>query len=557
MKNKIISITIIFVLIITLFMPLCRVEAYSGEIDPENYINLPSAIWVENKVGTGTISLSSSANGYTISYQKIDVTKTELDNMKNKSEELSEYIETSNQEIKKKQDDLTTLQENYQKLQQDATSTEEQLTEARTNYETAYAEYSEYYQNIKTQVEKLQAEYLALIPNYTNSWKTTTNTTNNIELDFKDYTGTAHFILWVKIDNGTNTYYDFMGYSTEIKEEKPNEEEKPTDENEKQEEQQAGNWTNFKNAKFELVKDGISGAIVNVSNVTPNEKNTYYLYITNNANKPDISSLADSDKMYFKYSNEDNKFIADSYKIAEKIELNQDLYAVVVEYNNAEGKDNIVSYGTKLTRFDEAKYNDAFHATFMTYDTDQLITTFTHAEANNRKMEIKVGKITDKSILNKIKNKDSSAFSELMKYAKSNKGIYDQILDADKDDSYAIRYDAGEGTTKNNSVIQLNGLQNEEYYYLYVKTDDENGKYISNEAVTLAQASTHDDGKWFMFFYGSSDFKWAEFGSEEIDDTKAPNVLPFAGVNNICIVLLGLISVGGFVAYKQYKKYNF
>ena len=33
------------------------------------------------------------------------------------------------------------------------------------------------------------------------------------EYDFSNYTGTAHFILWVKIDNGTNTYYDFMGYS--------------------------------------------------------------------------------------------------------------------------------------------------------------------------------------------------------------------------------------------------------------------------------------------------------------------------------------------------------
>lgn len=152
----------------------------------------------------------------------------------------------------------------------------------------------------------------------------------------------------------------------------------------------------------------------------------------------------------------------------------------------------------KLTRFDEAKYNDAFYATFMTYNSDQLITTFTHAEENNRKIEIKVGKITDKSILNKIKNKDSSAFSELMKYAKSNNGIYDQILDADN--SYAIKYDAGAGTTKNNSVIQLSGLQNEEYYYLYVKTDDENGKYISNEAVTLAQASAYGDGKWYMFF---------------------------------------------------------
>ncbi len=49
----------------------------------------------------------------------------------------------------------------------------------------------------------------------------------------------------------------------------------------------------------------------------------------------------------------------------------------------------------------------------MTYDADQIVTTFTHASENDRKIEIKVGKITDKTILNKLKNNDSSGFSDL------------------------------------------------------------------------------------------------------------------------------------------------
>ena len=144
-----------------------------------------------------------------------------------------------------------------------------------------------------------------------------------------------------------------------------------------------------------------------------------------------------------------------------------------------------------------------------------------------------------------------------MSYAKSNSGIYNQTVSSDKDDSFAIEYNAGNSSNKGNSVINLKGLENEAYYYLYIKTDDENGKYTSNEAVTLARASVHDAEKWFMFFYGSSDFKWANFGNTEVDNTVAPDRLPQAGVNSILVVVTSVIAVGGIITYRKYKKYNF
>ena len=71
--------------------------------DPENYITLPSTIWIQNKVGKGTVTLSSSASGYNISYQKVDITKEKLDSIKAKSDEVNDYIETSNQTIREKE----------------------------------------------------------------------------------------------------------------------------------------------------------------------------------------------------------------------------------------------------------------------------------------------------------------------------------------------------------------------------------------------------------------------------------------------------------------------
>lgn len=548
MKNKIIAGMILIILNITIALPLCRVEAYSGEIDPENYITLPSTIWIENKVGTGTISLSSSANEYSISYQKIDTTKSTLDNISNKLAEINKYIEASNKTIKEKEANLTTLQNEYNELATSGTATEEELKIAKDKYDEAYAEYEEYFNNAKTEVSKKQSEYLALIPNYTDSWKKTTNTSDNVQLDFTNYTGTAHFILWVKIENGTNTYYDFMGYSSEIKEDKPNEE--PGDDTNN------GEWTDFSKAKFDLKKDGISSAIIEVSGVTPKEESFYDLLITPNNSKPNVTGDISANRITLSYDNNNKTFkTTDTAEVAKYVELNQDIYVSIVERRNS--IDNVITYGNKLERYAESKYSDAFHATFMTYDTDQIVTKFTHNKENNRKIQIKIGKITDQEILKKIKNQNSSGFADLMSYAKSNSGIYNQTVSSDKDDSFAIEYNAGNSSNKGNSVINLKGLENEAYYYLYIKTDDENGKYTSNEAVTLARASVHDAEKWFMFFYGSSDFKWANFGNTEVDNTVAPDRLPQAGVNSILVVVTSVIAVGGIIAYRKFKKYNF
>lgn len=122
-----------------------------------------------------------------------------------------------------------------------------------------------------------------------------------------------------------------------------------------------------------------------------------------------------------------------------------------------------------------------------------------------------------------------------------------------------IENKVGTGTSKGNSVIDLKVLQNDGYYYLYIKTDDENGKYISNEAVTLAQARIHDNG-WGLFFYGSSDFKWADFGNiaeSGDDDSIAPGKIPHAGSETIKCIGIGIIVVSvGAIFYSKYKRYQ-
>lgn len=619
MKKKIIAGMILIIYIFSISLNLYKVEAYSGELDPESYITLPSMIYVSNGVGTGTISLSSSASNYDISYQKIDITESTFNNIQNKAKETNDYVEESNNTLKEKEANVKTLQTEYENLYNSGTATEEQLTGAQNKYTEAYNEYQKFYNTASANITTLQDEYYALIPNYTNSWTNTTNSSNNVQLDFKNYTGKVYFILWAKITNGTNTYYDMNGYTSEIEENETvtinktsatievDETVQLTATSSKEStitwtssensvatvdsnglvkgikegttvitakgsektatctvtvssventENRDGDWTDFSNAEFELKKDGTSKAIIEISNVIAKDDSSYYLFINSNNNKPNVSSDMNDEILYMSYDKENKIFkTTDTSKVAKYVELNQDLYITILE-KQSYNSENIVVYGKKLNRFDEPKYSDAFFATFMTIDTDQIVTRFTHSGDNNRKMQIKVGKVTDSTILQKIKNKDSSGFASLLSLAKSNDGIYNKTVDVNGND-YAIEYCAGGGWSKENEVINLKGLKDGEYYFLYVKTLDENGKYIEQEAVTLAQANVLDN-HWSMFFYGSSDFKWADFGNTEVDNTTADGNLPQAGVKEMIwtsfiVVLLG---VGAF-SYIQYRKNNF
>ena len=326
--------------------------------------------------------------------------------------------------------------------------------------------------------------------------------------------------------------------------------------------QSADDWTDFSNAKFELKKVDFSNAIIEISGVTPKENHLYDLFITSNADKPNISKNDIENRIDLDYDETSKKFIPTNVnKFTKYVELNQDIYVTVIETYHL--KDNISSYGNKLTRYSEPKYNDAFHATFISNSMDQIVTRFTHSGFYNKKIQIKVGKITDISILQKIKNENSTGFEELLSYAKSNSGIYNQTMDADKNDVYGFEYNATQKSE--NKVIDIKGLENEEYYFLYVRSDDENGKYISNEAVTLGQAYVFYTGDWSLHFYGSNDFKWTDWDvnpgggkTDPGDDSVAPETLPKTGYQYVAYGgSIIVVAVAGFIAYKKYRKYNF
>ena len=608
MRKKIIVLMILITFCVSILSIFCNVEAFSGELDPKNYITMPLSIMLSNGVGSGTIRVSSSASGYSISYQKVDMSESKYQEISNKGTEIDNYYNESKKTLDEKEAKADTLYQEYNTLQKNGTATEEQLTEAYNKAKEASNEYNEYVNTVNANSKKMKQEYYALIPNYTNSWTPTTNTIENVQLDFKNYSGKIYFVLWAKIDNGTDVYYDMTIYSSKVDRNetisisktsasiKINETLQLTassstsskitwtssdtsiatvDSNGlvkgikegyavitvKRSEKtatctinfdQKGEWTDFTNAKFELKKVGTSSCNLEISNVIPKSNSLYYLLITSNADKPKITSDTEKKKISLTYDSDNKKFY--SHELEEYVELNQDLYASVIEENKDK---EVVIYGKKINRYSEPKYNDAFFATFMTNKKDQIITKFTYSGKADRNVQIKIGRVTDLSIIKKIKNGDNSGFESLLSLAKSNDGIFNKNVEIKKDSKSDVSYDANKDSNEED-LIKLDNLQDGAYYFLYVKVDDENGKYITQEAVTLAQGQTYPGG-WSMFFYGDNNLKWPDYeNTKQEDDSTAKGELPQTGVQATVIISLIVIFTGvGVFSYRQYRKNSF
>ncbi len=608
MRKKIIVLMILITFCVSILSIFCNVEAFSGELDPKNYITMPLSIMLSNGVGSGTIRVSSSASGYSISYQKVDMSESKYQEISNKGTEIDNYYNESKKTLDEKEAKADTLYQEYNTLQKNGTATEEQLTEAYNKAKEASNEYNEYVNTVNANSKKMKQEYYALIPNYTNSWTPTTNTIENVQLDFKNYSGKIYFVLWAKIDNGTDVYYDMTIYSSKVDRNetisisktsasiKINETLQLTASSSTSSKitwtssdtsiatvdsnglvkgikegyavitakgsektatctitvDQNGEWTDFTNAKFELKKVGTSSCNLEISNVIPKSNSLYYLLITSNADKPKITSDTEKKKISLTYDSDNKKFY--SHELEEYVELNQDLYASVIEENKDK---EVVIYGKKINRYSEPKYNDAFFATFMTNKKDQIITKFTYSGKADRNVQIKIGRVTDLSIIKKIKNGDNSGFESLLSLAKSNDGIFNKNVEIKKDSKSDVSYDANKDSNEED-LIKLDNLQDGAYYFLYVKVDDENGKYITQEAVTLAQGQTYPGG-WSMFFYGDNNLKWPDYeNTKQEDDSTAKGELPQTGVQATVIISLIVIFTGvGVFSYRQYRKNSF
>lgn len=343
-------------------------------------------------------------------------------------------------------------------------------------------------------------------------------------------------------------------------------------------------FTDFSNAQYETTLNW-NIETLQIKGIKPNadDHTNYYYIITSNNTKPNVTKTShgsiDTEKMKNTIENfsinTDENYIY-TRNISKYAELNQDLYIWILQesrlgdiYYDENG--NYVSYSTKfvvegkkITRAELPKLNlilQTFNIGYWTSTTSNEKDNYTYinfnfpTEVENRKFTLKVGRITDNSILSKIQKNDYTGITELLNYAKSHDSIYSQDLTTTSEAYFKSDTSLFDG----NKLLQNNG-----YYYIYVKFDDENGKYYPIEGVTLGQAwlSTTTDS-WDLWAYTSSNFKWDNLSSTLIDtngevkdNTVASDILPNTGITSVVIIsLTGMLLLGVFF-YTKYNKFK-
>lgn len=343
-------------------------------------------------------------------------------------------------------------------------------------------------------------------------------------------------------------------------------------------------FTDFSNAKYETTLEYYSENL-KISGVTlkDDSNNGYYFIITSNNTKPELKTdrgSVDQDAMgqKVKYLNVNAK---ENYLYTRDIssysELNQDLYLWVIQdvklqdyYYDSVGKyishsSKYVVEGKKITRatlpplnlilqtFNIGSWKDTTKEQGETESTTYMNFNFPSA-TENRKFTIKIGKVTDKSILSKIQKNDYSGIQELLTYAKKNSSVFSKQLTTTSIANYRYKEALFDGRKL---------LEDKQYYYIYVEFDDENGKYYPIEGVTLGQAwFSTSSSNWDLWAYTKSEFKWDDLSStytptdEETDNTTATGKLPQTGASIVIYVAITLVIVAGVIFAIKYKKYN-
>ena len=601
---------ILLLLTLMLIAIVGTVSAHSVDLDPESLISFPFIV----SEGKGKITVKSSVTNYTLYYQNVEISNATYDEIntikENGKAELS-TIERQMNSLKEEYNNLKTIKDEKYTTYQNAISnnlTEEQINVAKTEYETANTNYTNKVKEYNTKVDEYNAKVSQInnqvkdkLPMYNESnWTKTTD--GSFKVNLTQFSGKKSFSIWAKLVTGTNTYYDQEIYSmngtkptevsvTSVSLNKSTLDIKvgetatltatinPTNATNKNVTWKSDNtqiatvdtagkvtaikegtakitvktkdgnytatcivtvskndgivWTDPSNIKFTVTED----FYLKVTGLKEDGK--YYGFISNGKIAPTVPDTGWIENENLPVTNKPG------FSISKYLEKSGDIYVWIYEtqiVNNVRQNKCIIE-AQKIERPALKEIGTRMKCYFLNEETStHLFEAYSYENA--RKINVKIGKVTDKSILRAIKNGETDCLQKLLDYAKNADSIYTGTVPLGRSESI---------TNKLNLV-------NDEYYYVYMVLDDENGKYFPVEDVSLYQALTYEkDGKTSknLFDYLNDNFKW-NLGNDDttIDNTTATGKLPQTGASIVIYVAITLVIVAGVIFAIKYKKYN-
>lgn len=597
----------ILLLLVLMFVAIGgTVSAHSVNLDPEGLISFPFIV----SGGKGTITIKSSVTNYTLYYQNVeisDATYNEIDTIRKNGKAEMETIKTQMNSLKEEYNNLKTIRDEKYTTYQNAISnnlTEEQINAAKLEYETANTNYTnkvnEYNAKVNeynAKVDETNNKIKDKIPTYNDSnWNKTDD--GSFKVDLTQFSGKKSFSVWAKLVTATDTYYDQEIYS--VNGTKPTEVNvtsvslnkstldmkvgetstltatiNPADATNKNITWESNNIqvaTVDATGKVTAIKEGTAKITVKTqdgnytasctvtvsknddivwtdpSNIKFTVTEDFYLKVTGLKEDGQYYGFISSGKVaptvpatgWIKNSN--LPLVESEYSIAKYLEKSEDIYIWIYETQMVENvrQNKCIVEAQKIERPAPKKLGTRMKCYFFEdYTSTHLF------EAKNydskRKINLKIGRVTDKAILRSIKNGETDCLQKLLDYAKNADSIYTGTVSL------------GNSETITNKM----NLVDDEYYYVYMVLDDENGTYYPVEDVSLYQALISESVGKNLFDYLSNDFKW-NLGDDDtvVDNTTASGKLPQTGTSIIIYVAITFVIVAGIVFAIKYKKYN-
>lgn len=555
MKRKVIFIIMIITIILQMLSTLSKVKAYDLNIpiDRENIIFYGNMTNDRNGTATATVKTSDKIKNYNLSYQHIFVTKDVVikinDISNNYNRKLKELSDKEENIIKKFESDKNKFNEKVEK----GTSTEEERKKLEEEQRNSQAEIHKIGDEYKKILKELDSEIIKTLPQFDDAaWKSIAQTNQNIVI--KNVSSEVKSVLvWVKATGNSETLYSFRIFDVDAN--KLNKDNTNEVNFNNKNESNSNNANKYPNIKMEYIYENRIPKI-KISGLENAKDNKYAIYISGEKKQVTNEDLKNfqSNAEIAKIENGEYKWYND--KLIELLEKGQDIYMSIVTLKKDKSSE-IEDIVIDQYKMDEYPYYfkdyRAFQSSNISNNSYQIITNFVSKNKNARKAKIKIGKITDDTILNKYKKNPISTTDELISFAKKDSGIFNNVLS--KDEAF-YNMSFRNGTQLFDGI---NKLERGKYYYIYLSTDDEDGKYKHQEAITIAQANNMIEklNIWDLFLYGDEKFKWSE---ETItnDNTTAKGRLPQTGESYLSYIsVTGIFATLGILTYKIYRKNKF
>ena len=308
-------------------------------------------------------------------------------------------------------------------------------------------------------------------------------------------------------------------------------------------------FTDFSNAIFSVDANSYNSANINVdiNKVNLIDNHVYYLYISKKSSEKEfskdklhlLSKEKDKNILYTNILNEDASLL---------LEQTGDTYVYIIEsqmVRNFNKFEKAVLSGKKLEVTKELRPIGS-RLDLWLFDFDKTYISNKINISKDRSITYKIGKVSSTDVLKAFKNKgESEGFAKLYSFAKADKGLKTGNLKLDKQEL-------------NYNLINDVNINNNEYYYIYMVADTNNGKYKELEEVQIYQGNYTNIKEKAMVHFAFGDMNIpVEIKETETKTTenKKPKSLPKTGSVAIGLVIVAMVGIAVFFKVKnnEYK----